>query len=545
VVDKIKTKMIKLKINNSDITANEDTSILEAARSSGFDIPSMCDNGELEHFTSCMICLVKERSTGKLLPSCSVKVQEGMDIISDDQEIEEARKTALELLLSEHVGDCEAPCRVACPAFMNIPLMNRLIASEQTMKALEVVMKDIALPGVLGRICPAPCEGACKRKPIDRAISICMLKRFTADHSDTIPQIEKKPGTGKKAAIIGAGPAGLAAAYYLQIKGIQAIVFDRQNQPGGSLKYEIPDEVYDKTVLDKEVRFIESMGVTFKQDKLIDRVSFNELRQDYDAVVIATGNYSEALSDGGLENNGKQLLVNKDNYLTNLDKVFAIGNANRSMQLAIRSVAQGKEVAVAIEQMINGEEVTGERRRFNSTIGKLLPDEFIEYLKEDRRGALNSTDIGAGLMVSDMQDSKTTHPQHGETGLDPAQAIQEAAGCLHCDCRKPDNCKLRDYSNQYKVAKKRYNYSPRKPLKKHIQHGLVIYEPGKCIKCGICVRLTAKYQEKFGFTFIGRGFDTEIGMPFNEEIGNALKSTAEKVVEACPTGALSNMEDKT
>ena len=537
--------MIRLTINNSEITADEGTSLLEAARSSGFDIPSMCDNGELEHFTSCMICLVKERSTGKLLPSCSVKVQEGMDIIANDQEIEEARKTALELLLSEHVGDCEAPCRVACPAFMDIPLMNRLIASEQTTKALEVVLKDIALPGVLGRICPAPCEGACKRKPIDRAISICLLKRFTADDTETIPQVEKKPDTGKQAAIIGAGPAGLAAANYLQIKGIQAIVFDRQNEPGGSLKYDIPDEVYDKTVLDKEISYIESMGVEFRLGQDIDKLLFEGLQKDFDAVVVATGNYSDAMKNWGLQNNGKQLLVNKDNYLTNLDKVFAIGNANRSMQLAIRSLAQGKEVAIAIEQMINGQDVTGERKRFNSTIGKLLPDEFNEYLKEDQRNALNTPDSGAGLKIPDMQDSKPTYLQNKETGLDPAQAILEAAGCLHCDCRKPDNCKLRDYSDLYKVSKKRYNYSPRKPLKKYIQHGLVIYEPGKCIKCGICVRLTAKYQETFGFTFIGRGFDTVIGVPFNENIGKALVSTAKKVVEACPTGALSNMEDKT
>lgn len=535
--------------------AKEGISLLEAAIINGFEVPSMCNNGELAHFTSCMVCLVKDRSTGRLLPSCSVKVQAGMDVITNDDELKEARKTALELLLSEHVGDCEAPCRIACPAFMNIPLMNRLIATAQTTKALEVVMKDIALPGVLGRICPAPCEGACKRKPIDKAVSICLLKRFTADDSDTVPQPEIKNKTGHKVAIIGAGPAGLSAAYYLQIKGIQAIVFDRFALPGGSLRYDIPDEQLDKAVLDKEIDFIISCGAELRQNQTIDDRAFEKLRKDYDAVVVATGNYSEAMQKWGMENNGKQLLVNKDNYLTNLDAVFAIGNSNRSMQLAIRSLAQGKEVAVAIEQMLNGDTITAEVRRFNSTIGKLLQEEYAEYLKEDSQNDLTMDAKGNQVRDESLKKNirnQNTPDQEGvhhiespsdskDNGFSPEQARIEAARCLHCDCRKPDNCKLRDYADQYKVSKKRYNYSPRKPLKKFIQHGMVVYEPGKCIKCGICVRLTEKYKERFGFTFIGRGFDTVIGVPFNEDIGKALASTAQKVVEACPTGALSKM----
>ncbi len=554
--------MITLTINNTEVIVEEGISLLDAAANGGFVIPSMCNNGEVAHFTSCMICLVKERSSGRLLPSCSVKAQAGMDVITNDEELEEARRTALELLLSEHVGDCEAPCRIACPAFMDIPLMNRLIAAGQTTKALEVVMKDIALPGVLGRICPAPCEGACKRKPIDKAVSICLLKRFAADHTKTIQQVEKKTTTSKRVAIIGAGPAGLAAAYYLQIKGIQAIIFDSQDRPGGSLRYEIPDETFDKAVLDQEIDYIESSGVEFRQNQIIDKESFEYLRKDFDAVVVATGNYSEVMNTWGLENNSKQLLVNKDNYLTNLDKVFAIGNSNRSMQLAIRSLAQGKEVAVAIEQMLNGDTIRGEVRRFNSSIGKLLPEEYGEYLKEDRQDAVSMSAeaankarevqqkearsqedaLGEETPPQEVKDIEKSTADEAANGFDPERARMEAARCLHCDCRKPDTCKLRDYADQHKVSKKRYSYSQRKPLKKYIQHDLVIYEPGKCIKCGICVRLTAKYKETFGFTFIGRGFDTVIGVPFNEDIGKALASTAEKVVEACPTGALSKME---
>src|SRR5659263_188162 len=120
---------IKLTINALEVEVRKGSTILEAAAEAGFEIPTMCNNGEVEHFSSCMVCLVKDIKSGSFMPSCATRVQEGMNILTDDAELTEARKTALELLLSEHVGDCEAPCRIACPAFMDIPLMNRLIAA--------------------------------------------------------------------------------------------------------------------------------------------------------------------------------------------------------------------------------------------------------------------------------------------------------------------------------------------------------------------------------------------------------------------------------
>jgi ferredoxin len=511
---------VKLRINDREVRVKEGTMLLDAAESAGFMIPAMCRNPQVEHFTSCMVCLVKERSSGTLMPSCSVRVVRGMDIVTDDDEIAEARKTALELLLSEHVGDCEAPCRLACPAFMDIPLMNRLIAAGQIERALEVIRRDIALPAVLGRICPAPCEGACKRKPVDAPVAICLLKRFSADEAGPVLLIETGKPTGKKVAVIGAGPAGLAAAFYLQREGIQAVVFDRNELPGGNLQYAISDEILDKKVLENEISLIRRMGVQFRQNQHIDAAAFEKLRGQYDAVVVACGDYGTGMNDWGLENNGRQVLMDKSSYLTNLGRVFAIGNVNRSMQLAIRSAAQGKEVAGIIGRMMQGEAASGEPRRFNSSFGKLLEPEFGEYLKE-------------GSAIQRQQpDGKTG------SGLDPEQARAEAGRCMHCDCRKPDNCKLRDYADLYGASKKRFMYSDRKPLVKYVQQRGLVYEPGKCIKCGICVRLTAKHGEKFGFTFIGRGFDVVVGVPFNEDLDKALKNTAETVADACPTGAL-------
>ena len=209
-----------------------------------------------------MLCLVKDTHNGRLFPSCSVTATEGMSIITDDAEIKEARQTALELLLSEHVGDCEGPCQIACPAHMNIPQMNRLIGSGYFYDALIEVKKNIALPAVLGRICPAPCEGACHRKSVDSPVSICLLKRFVGDENDVHP-FEPLPSTGKTTAIIGAGPAGLAAAYYLQLKGVQVTLFDRNTFAGGMLRTAIADDILPKEVLDGEIVSILNTGIKF------------------------------------------------------------------------------------------------------------------------------------------------------------------------------------------------------------------------------------------------------------------------------------------
>ena len=173
--------MIKLKINDIVVEVPKGTTIFKAAQKAGIKIPTMCfgDDSFTNH-PSCMICVVKESSTGKLLPSCAYPVFDGMEIITEDDEIIEARKEALELLLSDHVGDCEAPCRIACPANMNIPLMNRYIADSKFDEAIKIVKQDIALPYILGYICSAPCEKVCRRKDADYAISICHLKRIVA-----------------------------------------------------------------------------------------------------------------------------------------------------------------------------------------------------------------------------------------------------------------------------------------------------------------------------------------------------------------------------
>jgi hypothetical protein len=532
--------MISLKIDNQIVQAEEGTYLHIAARDAGISIPVMCWYEGMEHFSSCMVCLVKDNETGRFIPSCSVKVHDGMDITASSADVNEARKTALELLLSEHVGDCEAPCTLSCPAGMNIPLMNRLLAEGNFSEALRVVREDIALPSVLGRICPAPCEGACRRKAIDGAVSICLLKRFAGDENlngNTEFQAIMEPSSGRKVAIAGAGPAGLSAAYYLQKKGYSCDVYEAEAAAGGAIrgltmKNQDPSEQADESraniseeklpreILDEEISIIQSMGVNFIFNQRVDPKLFNQLKDEYSAVVIACSLDEKIIKECGLDFSGSGIEVNKDSFQTKIENVFAVGSAIRPSKLAIRSLAQGKDVLESIDQLLNGKEVTGKTKSFNSRFGKLMAEEYDEYLKES--GALPRIEPAGGSIK----------------GFSREEIVLEAARCLRCDCRKKDNCLLRDYSGDLNANQRRFASEDRKRIIKSIQPGEVVYEPAKCIKCGRCVRITAREKDKFGFTFIGRGFDVVIGVPFNESLKAALKSTLEEVILACPTGAL-------
>jgi ferredoxin len=156
-------------------------------------------------------------------------------------------------------------------------------------------------------------------------------------------------------------------------------------------------------------------------------------------------------------------------------------------------------------------------KQFNSKIGRLLDGELAEFLKE-------ADDIPRTVPSANI--------------FSPDEAQRESQRCLHCDCRKADSCKLRDLSTDYQAEQRHFKPDQRNPFIQTRQHAGVIYEPEKCIKCGLCVQITKRDAEPLGLAFIGRGFDVRIGVPFNEPLTAALTKTAEACVAACPTAAL-------
>ncbi len=517
--------MIKLTINSQPLKVPEGTTLLEAARMLQIDIPTMCHLEGTGHFTSCMVCLVKDTRNGRLMASCSMPAMEGMHIITDDAECRESRKASLELLLSEHVGDCEAPCQLVCPAHMNIPLMNRLIAAGNYDKAVEVVKRDIALPAILGRICPAPCEAGCRRKQVDEAVSICLLKGFAADQEleKGVASVPPKKLSGKKVAIIGAGPAGLAAAFYLNKASHQVSIFEKNAKAGGDL-LQIEETELPVKVMEAEFSAILNSNIKTYFNIEIDQQQLEQLQQENDAVILATGSINDQLREWGITLSKTGIEVDKGTYLTSIEKVFAVGNALRPSKLAVRSVGQAKELAFVLDDWFRSNQLSGYPSRFNSKFGKLQESEFIEYLKES---------------VDEKRLEATRGKAVGFTG---EEAVAEAKRCLHCDCRNPESCKLRELSDIYGAQQKRFQYDERFKAQKEFAPQNIVYESAKCIKCGICVRITQQYQESFGFSFIGRGFDVKVGVPFSESVEKALKKTAALVAEKCPTGALSKTD---
>ena len=519
--------MISITVDGKKLEVPEGSYLLQAANKMGVEIPTLCHYEGLDHYTSCMICIVKDVQTGILLPSCSVLAEEGMDIVTLDEEIFHSRKAALDLLLSNHTGDCQAPCQTACPAHMNIPLMNRLLAEGKVDEALKVIDRDIPIPSVLGRICNAPCEGACRRKTIDEPVSVCRLKRYAGDfgsalHPDTLSLTKSKFNV----AVIGAGPAGLSAGYYLQGMGHQVILFDRNEYAGGLLHQARQGENHYRDALKREVEQIMSTGIEFRPGTYLDKNKFSEIQNSHDAVVLATGEMQEEQKEWGIEPGKSGFSIDKTTFRTSSDKVFAIGNAVRPVKSAVRSVGHGKEVASSVDQFLSGREVKGFAKMFNSKFGKLLEEEFAEYLKES---------------VPDHR----LDPGKGEpAGYTIEEVRAEALRCMHCDCRDIDTCRLRIFSDKHNSDQSRFKREIRQPVTKLQVHETIIYEPAKCIKCGICVRLTEQSKEKYGFSFIGRGFDVRIGIPFDENLREELKELAGKTAEACPTGALSKITEE-
>ena len=524
--------MITLEINQQKIKVKQNTTLLEAARKLSIPIPTLCSTDGYQPFTSCMVCLVKEKTTGRLLPSCSVRAEEGMIIETDSEDVYRARKTALELLLSDHIGDCEGPCQRICPANMNIPLMIEQIETGEFKKALITVKQHIPLPAVLGRICSAPCEKGCRRDSVDHALAICVLKRFVADmdlasHEPYLPPC--KPTSGKKVAIIGTGPTGLSAAYYLIQQGHTCTLFDDHPKPGGMLRYGVSKIILPRDILDAEINMIKKMGAVFKTNRIVGKdLSIERLKKTFDAVILATGSsHPEFLQSFKVETTESGITVSPKTYETSTEGIFAGGGAIRPTKMAVKAVAHGRSIAISADQFLTGLEIQGQSLRFNSSIGKLKngePVKFLEYHKNIRAAC---------------PETKLPHVTNKHNDIAPEQAVMESKRCLHCECLKQVTCKLREYADAYDVKPQTYKHNERKEVQKEMTHPKVIYEPGKCIKCGICVRITEQHKERFGLTFVGRGFDVRIDVPLNQTLKSALNKVAQRCAEACPTAALS------
>jgi formate dehydrogenase major subunit len=649
---------IQLTIDDRTVEVERGGTILEAARKLGIQIPTLCHAEEVAPFGSCFLCVVRVQGRRNLVPSCVAPAADGMRVTTQSDEIRAVRRTALELLFSDHVGDCVAPCTLACPAGMDIPAMIRRIREGDPASALEVIRERIPFAGALGRICPRFCERVCRRGELDQPIAICALKRFPADaalaagNGDPPP---KKPATGKKVAIVGAGPAGLSAAFYLLQEGHSCTVFDAAAEPGGLLRYAVPEFRLPKRALHAEVAVVRRLGAEFRMNqRLGENLDFERLRPEHDAVFLALGSSfpgqsggalaflrqvaegrSPAMSEsvvvlgggdeavaaaqttlrlgarrvtlvcettrermscfsewvdaaeaegvklesnarlvrsepaGGeavrvtLERDGatfaldagrliaapprrtdtelfKRLGLNvsrrgiaadRHTLATNLDGVFAGGECVTEPGAAVRAVAAGRLAAVSIGQFLRGEPVVGDRKMMHVLMGQLSDAEhaalFRDFVRGERRAQANSLDAARRRATFDEITA----------GLPDAEAVREARRCIQCDCLAKDRCGLRRYGTEYEAEAGKYR-GKRRAFARDASHPEIVYESGKCVLCGLCVRIAEQEGERPGITFQGRGFPTVTAIPFDRPLAEGLARTGARCAAACPTGAL-------
>ena len=356
--------MVNLTINGKAVQAPEGSTILEAARLADIYIPTLCYDEAVEVYGACGLCVVEAQGIPKLLRSCSAKVSEGMVVNTESERVVQSRKIAMELLMSAHDGDCVAPCQLNCPAKTDCQGYVGLIANGEYDAAIKLIKNKIPLPASIGRVCPHPCEKACRRKNVEEPINIAQLKAFAADmdlKSDSyLP--ECKPASGKTVAIIGGGPAGLTAAYYLTIMGHSVTVYDMMDKMGGMLRYGIPQYRLPKEVLDKEIAIIEKAGVKLVNNvKLGKDFTIKSLKEQNDAVIVAVG----AWKSSSMRTPGEDLegvyggidflrAVIKGNAPEIGEKVAICGGGNTAMDACRTAVRLGaKEVYVIYRRTRN------------------------------------------------------------------------------------------------------------------------------------------------------------------------------------------------
>ena len=254
------------------------------------------------------------------------------------------------------------PCVSLCPAHVDIPGYIALTGEGRYADAIRLIRKDNPFPTTCGFICEHPCEARCRRNIVDDAINIRGLKRMAADYAGKVPPPECAPSTGKRIAVVGGGPGGLSAAYYLQLMGHQTTVYEMLPELGGMLRYGIPNYRLPKERLDDDIRAILKTGVQVKNGlKIGQDITIQELRQQYDVVLITIGASTDKKL--GLENEDADGIISAVQFLRNVGKnqiidltgkeVVVIGGGNVSMD-AVRTAKRlgAKKVSIVYRRRV-------------------------------------------------------------------------------------------------------------------------------------------------------------------------------------------------
>ena len=376
------TTAIRIEVDGRIVEGLEGQTILEICRDNGIEIPTLCYEPKLPGFGACRMCVVEVEGEEYPPISCSRTCDDGMKVQTQTEELRRLRRTNLELIFSDHNAYCLPPCQNKCPSHIDIPGFLKQNAEGDWRESTRIFKRTIPFPSVLGRVCPAPCEDHCRRDEVDEAIAIRDSHRYAGDQVikqmldegiDPPVPFEIQPKTGRRAAVIGSGPAGMAAAYYLLLSGHDVTIFERDPAPGGMLRYGIPQYRLPKVeVLEAEYESVTRLGAKMVCNQALGRdFTLDDLQfQGFDAVIIATGCYDT--NTLGVPGEDAAEVIDGLEYLRTATlglpypnhagkRVIVIGGGFTSMDSSRTSIRQGaKEVTLVYRRDMKDMPAAGE-----------------------------------------------------------------------------------------------------------------------------------------------------------------------------------------